>query len=148
MRILVSTLVAAAALTLAGTAPAASQLTAPKYRAGANAACTKLANRASQLPPIAKMQDIPDWLAAYIPLASATAKEIRALEPPIALAGLHRKVVANLAKQLARSRMLLRQVRSGKAKPEVVATDTQLEKLADREVALWKRIGARVCGGP
>jgi hypothetical protein len=147
MRILAAALAAVATLALAGTASAASQFTAPQYRASANTACNKLADRAARLPAISRMQDIPTWLAAYIPLASATATEIRALDPPVALAGLHHKVVANLSKQLERSRTLLRDVRSGRARPEVVASDTQLEKLANEEIALWKRIGARVCGG-
>jgi hypothetical protein len=56
--------------------------------------------------------------------------------------------VANLTRQIARSKALLSSVRAGRAKPEVVATDPELTRLSDQEMALWKRIGARVCGGP
>ena len=148
MRIVASMLVAVAALALAATAPAAGPLTAAKYRAKANASCTRLANRAAALPSIGSPEQIPTWLAAYIPLASATVGEIRALQPPVGLAGLHRRILANLTRQIARSKALLSSVRAGKVKPEVVATDPELTRLSDQEMALWKRIGARVCGGP
>jgi hypothetical protein len=47
-----------------------------------------------------------------------------------------------------RSKALLSSIRAGKVRPEVVATDRDLTRLSDQEMAFWKRIGARVCGGP
>ena len=136
MRVAASALVVVAALAFAATAPAAGPLTAAKYRAQANASCTRLANKAAALPPISDEKQIPTWLAAYIPLASAAVGEIRSLQPPVGLAGLHRRVVANLTRQIARSKALLSSVRAGRAKPEVVATDPELTRLSDQEMAL------------
>jgi hypothetical protein len=135
-------LVLLSAAVLAGSASAAGPaLTASEYRAKANAICTELNNYA---PPSGTLAN---QFAALLAKARSSLRALEKLEPPSTLAPTHRQVTQLITKGLGTFDSLLARLRSGQL------TESHFRAAvgrvsSEKEDALWKKLGAKVCAQP
>lgn len=137
----------AAALALLLAAPAASAAPGPQaYRAKANAICRASRRALDAIPnPTTRAQ----WISALGQALRIEARDIAessALQPPPALASLHRQVVASLGRTQAIGQAWLRELRSGAGiQATLNANVPRLASLKRERLALSARLGLRDC---
>ena len=139
-------LVAAAALALAAAAFGA--LTPSAYRAQANAACAKAGKQRKALGQLenATNPEIVKWVAAGLVISRQQYATLHALQPPASLAAAHQRALGFEAQELAIVEGELKQMNAG-ADPVKVMNKVGFTglRLYGRELSAWAAAGVRVC---
>jgi len=120
-------------------------LTPGAYRNSANTICAD--ERRQTMAFLARAKTLAQYLTSELSVVRSTVASLEKLQPPPTLASLHGKVVATVRGELSEFTTLAKQAKAGRLSLAQWQQNPQLRQLDQRELDLWKKIGAKTCSG-
>jgi hypothetical protein len=118
-------------------------LTVTAYRSKANAICAK--ERQQTMTRYMNSTTLVQYLNAEVPVVQSAFASLKKLEPPTLFASVHALILATVRSELELFTLFQQEVAVGKLTLAEWKADPQLGRLDSRELALWKKVGARIC---
>lgn len=123
--------------------PSGPRLTVAAYRDKANAICAN--ERGQTMSAYKGSTTLPQYLDTEVPILGSALASLRKLVPPVQLASLHARIVNIVNSEVELFTFSQQEVRAGMLTVAQWQHDSRTRQLADRELSLWKKVGAKVC---
>jgi len=135
--------VAATAAAAAVARPAEGRLTVAAYRQHANAICAT--ERREAMAAYSRTRTFAQYMSSEVTLVQHALASLRKLAPPARLTSVHARVISTIESELALFTVAEHEAAEGKLTDLEWKRNTHGQRLADRERALWNKVGAATC---
>ena len=135
---------AAACATIASAQATGKRLTVAAYRAQANAICSN--ERGETMSAYTHSATLPEYFDTEVPIVGKALASLKKLKPPVQLASLHARILTTVTNEFELFTLFQQEVKAGVLTTAQWQQDPQPRQLADQELALWRKVGTKVCG--